>query len=116
MAMLLAALAAVTATAAFFGLRHPLEGVMRLPDRVLLYSRPYWALRGLAIPLQLWNSGMSGVLQGYARVSLIAAVSTGASPRSSGVSGLCSSPPCPQACSGARVCTPRRWLFRRLSS
>ena len=77
MAMLVALLAAIFAAVTFYAVRPLLEHVMRLPMAVLSFSRPYWLLRGLSLPLQLWNSGMSGILQGYSRVSLNAAISTG---------------------------------------
>jgi Na+-driven multidrug efflux pump len=77
MAMLMASGAACLATCAFLAVQQPLQALMLLNPTVLAYSHPYWRLRSLSVPLQLWNSGMSGILQGYSRVSLNAALSVG---------------------------------------
>ena len=69
-AMGVAAMAACVAGGLFLALREPLQHVMHLSREVLLYARPYWLLRAGCVPLQLWVSGMSGILQGYSRVAL----------------------------------------------
>lgn len=77
MTMLIAVLTAILATGAFYSVRPLLEHVMQLPPSVLAFSRPYWLLRGLSLPLQLWSSGMSGILQGYGRMGVNAGISVG---------------------------------------
>ena len=76
-AMLVAGGAAAIASGAFLALRAPLQNVMQLTPAVREYAQPYWLLRAACVPLQLWVSGMSGILQGYSRVALNAALFVG---------------------------------------
>ena len=91
-AMLVAGGAAIIASGAFLALRAPLQNVMQLTPAVREYAQPYWLLRAACVPLQLWVSGMSGILQGYSRVALNAALFVGTLRRATITAEQCHAP------------------------